>query len=575
MNILGINAYHGDSSACLVKDGKLIAAIEEERFRRIKHWAGFPSEAVKWCLAVAGVGITDVDYIAISRNPWVRLHKKLIRAIFKRPSIRFLKDRLGNYKKIKNIKSNLSQSLNVSKSQIKAKIVNIEHHRAHIASSFFVSGLEEAAVISVDGFGDFVSVMTGIGKDKKIKVLDTVEYPHSLGVFYTALTQYLGFWNYGDEYKVMGLSACGKPNYLNEMRKIVKLKNSGLFELDTSYFLHDRQGVEMTWLNERPVMSQLFSNKLIELLGPARQKGEELESKHKDIAASVQAIYEEAFYHLLNNLYEKTGLKTVALAGGCIQNSLANGRIHLRTPFTKSYIPPASHDAGGAIGAAFYLWNHILNNKDIFVMDNPYWGPCYPNDEIEACLKKSGVQYNKLEEDDLLKKVSHDIASGKVVGWFQGKSEWGPRALGNRSILADPRTAEMKDILNLRIKKRENFRPFAPSILEEKADQWFEMGQPVSFMEKVYMIKEEKRPLIPAVCHLDGTGRLQTVNKNINERYYKFIKEFENLTSVPIVINTSFNENEPIVNSPAEALNCFLKTKMDVLVLGDFIVRRK
>jgi len=580
MIILGVNAYHGDSSAAIIKDGKLLAAIEEERIRRAKHWAGFPSEAIKWCLSYTGTDIRDVDYIAISRDPFARFHKKIIRVLSKRPDLSFLKERLNNYGKIKGIKGNLAEIFEVNEKEIKAKISNVEHHRAHIASSFFVSPFSEAVVVSIDGFGDFVSAMIGVGKENKIKVIDVVDFPHSLGIFYTALTQFLGFWTYGDEYKVMGLSAFGEPKYLDEMRKIVKLKDNGLFKLDTSYFLHDSEGVEMTWLNEKPAIGRIFSDKLEDLLGKSREKGEELSQRYRDIAASVQAMYEEVFFHILNKLYEKTGLKNVALAGGCIQNSLANGKIYDRTSFENVYIPPAAHDAGGAIGAAFYLWHHILCKSRNFEMVSPFWGPSFNREEIKTILSemnldKVNIEYEELEEEQLIKKVAKDLTEGKIVGWFQGRSEWGPRALGNRSILADPRKKEMKNILNSRIKKREWFRPFAPVILEEKVEEWFERGEGVPFMEKVYNIKEEKRELIPAVCHMDGTGRLQTVTYSINQKYYNLVKEFGKLTGVPILLNTSFNENEPIVNTPEEAIDCFLRTKMDILVMGNYYISRK
>jgi len=575
MIVIGINAYHGDSSAAIIKDGQLLAAIEEERIRRIKHWAGFPSEAIKWCLSYTGTDIRDVDYIAVSRDPFARFHKKIMRILSKRPNISFIKGRLNNYGKVKGIKENLAEILKINKKDIKVKVTNIEHHRAHIASSFFVSPFKKAAVVSIDGFGDFVSVMIGVGKENKIDVLDIVEFPHSLGVFYSALTQFLGFWNYGDEYKVMGLSAFGKPVYLDEMRKIVKLKNNGLFELDTSYFLHDNKGVEMTWLNEKPTIGRLFSDKLEDLLGKARAKSEELDQRYQNIAVSVQKMYEEAYFHILNSLYKKTELKNVALAGGCIQNSLANGSIYNKTPFKNIYIPPAAHDAGGAIGAAFYLWHQKLKMPRNFKMDSPFYGPGFSKDKIKSILEKNNLKFEELDEKQLLEKVSEDITTGKVVGWFQGRSEWGPRALGNRSILADPRGKKIKDILNARIKKREWFRPFAPVILKEKTEEWFERGEEVPFMEKVYNIREEKRELIPAVCHIDGTGRLQTISYEMNPKYYNLIKEFDRLTGVPILLNTSFNENEPIVNTPKEAIDCFLRTKMDTLVIKNYYISRR
>jgi len=576
MIILGVNAYHGDSSAALVRDGRLVGAIEEERLIRIKHWAGFPVEAIKWCLVYAGVDIKDVDYIVISRNPWARFHKKLLRIMLKRPDRSFLKERLSHQKKFRGMRETLAEALGVEAGRIKAKFLNSEHHRCHIASSFFVSPFKEAAVVSMDCFGDFVSTMTGTGFENRIKVHGLVEFPHSLGIFYTALTQYLGFWNYGDEYKVMGLSALGKPAYLDKMRKIVKLKPNGLFELDTSYFLHDNQGLELTWLNGSPGVGRCFSDKLAELLGEPREPGGELEERFQDIAASTQAMYEEGFFHVLNHLHKRTGLKRIALAGGCIQNSLANGKIYAETGFEDIYIPPAAHDAGGAIGAAFYLWHQVLGKKRDFVMETFGWGPDYENGEIRSTLDASGdiTSYEELNEEELTARVAADIADGKIVGWFQGRSEWGPRALGNRSILADPRGKDTKSILNARIKKREWFRPFAPSILQEKTGEWFEGNAAVPFMEKVYKIREDKRGLIPAVCHIDGTGRLQTVSRAASPRYYKLIESFGALTGVPIILNTSFNENEPIVNTPEDAIDCFLRTKMDVLVLENFYIRR-
>jgi len=574
MIILGINAYHGDSSAAIVKDGQLLAAIEEERIRRIKHWAGFPSEAIKWCLSYTGTDIRDIDYIAVSRDPFARFHRKIIRILLKRPNISFIKGRLNNYGKVMGIKENLAEILKINKKDIKAKVTNIEHHRAHIASSFFVSPFKKAAVVSIDGFGDFVSVMVGVGKENKIDILNMVEFPHSLGVFYSALTQFLGFWNCGDEYKVMGLSAFGRPTYLEKMRKIIKLKDNGLFELNTSYFLHDSKGVEMTWLNEKPVIGRLFSDKLVDLLGEPRRKSEELSQRFQDIAASIQAMYEEAFFHILNYLYKRIELKNIALAGGCIQNSLANGKIYDKTRFENVYIPPAAYDAGGAIGAAFYLWHQNLNKPRNFEMVSPFWGPSFNENEIMATLNVNNIKYKKLDENLLIERVAKDIAEGKIVGWFQGRTEWGPRALGNRSILADPRKKEIKDILNARIKKREWFRPFAPVILKERVEDWFERCEEVPFMEKVYNIREEKRDLIPAVSQVDGTGRLQTIRNRINPRYYNLIKGFEKLTGIPVILNTSFNENEPIINTPEEAINCFLRTKMDVLVLENFYISR-
>ncbi len=572
MIILGLNAYHGDSSACIVSDGKLVAAIEEERIRRQKHWAGLPTESIKWCLKYTGINIKDVDYIAVGRNPSAHIHKKILRVMKKTPSFSFLKSRLDNASKIGDLKNDIAKALEIDPSSIKAKIENVEHHRAHIASSFLVSPFDEAACISIDGFGDFVSTMRGIGHGNKIEISDWVEFPHSLGIFYTALTQFLGFWKYGDEYKVMGLSAMGKPKYIDVIKEILKITDNDFFKLNTAYFLHDKQGVDMIWNGGDPEIGRLFSDKMIEALGNPRDKNEEINEKYQNIAASLQYMYEEAFFHILNKTYEKYRTDKLTLSGGSIQNSLANGKIFERTPFKEIYIPPAAPDAGTAVGAAFWVWNIILGNKRDFVMDSPFWGPEFSDVEIESILNEYKIRYQKLNEEELLTKTAEAIKNGKIIGWFQGRTEWGPRALGNRSIIVDPRKKEMKDILNERIKRRETFRPFAPSVLEDQVSEWFENSYPVPFMEKVYKIKSEKREFIPAVTHFDGTGRLQTVSKSMNPKYYKLIEKFYEFTNVPMVLNTSFNENEPIVNTPKDALECFLRTKMDVLVLNNYLV---
>ncbi len=572
MIILGINAYHGDSSACLLVDGRLVCAIEEERIVRKKHWAGMPIKSIKWCLKSANVDARQIDYIAIGRNLYAHLDKKILGVLIKKPSFGFIKSRLKNAGKIKKVKEIIANEFGINVNSLKAKVKNIEHHKAHLASSFFVSPFENAVCVSVDGFGDFVSTMRGLGSDNKIAVSDCVHYPHSLGVFYTALTQFLGFPNYGDEYKTMGLSAMGRPVYMNEMREIVKFAKKGFFKLDTSYFAHHRDGVEMTWHDGIPSISKIYSDKLGDLLGEPRKPNEEINQHHKDIAASVQAMYEEAFFHLLNYSYEMYKNENLCLSGGAIQNSLANGKILEKTKFKHIDIPPAACDAGTAVGAAFWVWNHILGRRREFVMDKPYLGPEYSNDGIEILLKAQGFKYEKLSNTDLFKKVAGFIADKKVIGWFQDKTEWGPRALGNRSILADPRTGETKDILNERVKKRENFRPFAPSFLDEDVSEWFEKSYPAPFMEKIYTIKESKRSFIPAVTHLDGTGRLQTVSKKMSPKYYGLIQAFKEITGVPAVLNTSFNENETMVNKPEEAIDCFKMTKMDILVLNNYVV---
>jgi len=573
MYILGINAYHGDSSACILKDGIVIAASEEERFRRIKHWAGFPSEAIKFCLGEANIDITQVDYITISRDPSANIHKKILHAAKNLVSVKALKDRLSNTKKVGSVKAELSKVFNIPEDQIKAEVKNIEHHRSHLASAFFASPFDEAAILSIDGFGDFTSTMIATGKGNKIDVLDTVIYPHSAGIFYTSLTQYLGFPHYGDEYKVMGLAPYGEPKYIDELKKIIIFKDNGLFELNTNYFKHAKEGVAMSWENGDPHIDSIFSEELEKLLGPARKSGEELTQKHKDIATSVQRVTEELIFHILNHLQKRTGLKNICIAGGVAQNSVANGKILEKTTFEHIYIPSAGHDAGTALGSALWLYNHILENDRLPAIYNAYTGAKSSNEQVEACLKADNIEYTKYNDEELLEVVSDALVDGKVIGWFQGRAEFGPRALGHRSIIVDPRRTDAKELLNAKIKRRESFRPFAPSILEEYVSEYFEKTDKVPFMEKVYPIKKEKHTEIPAVTHVDGTGRLQTVEKG--DRYYDLIEKFRQKTGTPILLNTSFNENEPIVNTPKEALDCYLRTEMDMLVMENCVVKRK
>jgi carbamoyltransferase len=581
MNILGLNAFHGDSSACLIIDGTLVAAAEEERFRRIKHWAGLPTEAVRYCMEAGGITLDQVDHIAINRNPSANLLKKALFAFQKRPSLKAITDRLSNAGKVKDIESLLCTEFKIQNS--KFKIHNIEHHLAHLASSFLVSPFDSAAVVSVDGFGDFVSTMWGTGQGSSITVRDQIEFPHSLGLFYLAMTQYLGFPHYGDEYKVMGLAPYGTPSELEKMRRIVKLKPKGLFELDLDYFIHHSEGVSMVWDDGEPQIGTVYSDKLIELLGPARDKDEPLSQYHKDLAASLQEMFEEAFFHLLAHVHAETKSPNICLSGGCAMNSVANGKVFDKSPFTEMYIQSAAGDGGGAIGAAFYVWNQVVGKPRSFIMDHANLGPEFSNTEICELLtvnaeriKQENCTIERIEDEaELCRRTAERVADGKVIGWFQGRMEWGPRALGNRSIVCDPRRADMKEILNQKIKRRESFRPFAPSIIREAVGAWFETDYDVPFMLQVYQIREDKRQLIPAVTHVNGSGRLQSVTESQNSRYYRLIKAFEAITGVPTVLNTSFNENEPVVCKPLEALDCFLRTKMDVLVMGNWFVERR
>lgn len=577
--ILGINAYHGDSSACLLRDGKLLAAAEEERFRRIKHWAGFPRESIRYCLSEAAIGLAEVDMVAINQDASANLWKKLAYMMMRRPDLSFMLDRLRN----KNERASVTEALVTAfpGEAFAAEVRHVEHHLAHLASAHLVSPFADSVVVSVDGFGDFASAAWGVGRGARIDVEDRVYFPHSLGIFYQALTQYLGFPNYGDEYKLMGLAPYGEPRYLDKMRSIVRLREDGSFALDLKYFRHSKEKVEYEWENGEPRVGRLFSPALCDLLGAVRKKGEALTQYHRDLARSVQAMYEEAFFHLLNNLHERHGLDDLTLSGGCAMNSVANGRVYRNTPFKRLYVQSAAGDAGGAIGAAFATWSEMSGGEPRFHMAHAYWGPQYSDAEISALLDRerkaldeAGCSARRVDEADLVRETAEAIADGLVVGWFQGRMEWGPRALGNRSILADPRRPDMKDILNFKIKRRESFRPFAPSILREHVRAWFETEDEVPFMMQVYQIRPEKRANIPAVTHVDGSGRLQTVDRHTNARYWNLIDSFRELTGVPIVLNTSFNENEPVVCRPEEALDCFLRTRMDVLVLGDWMVRR-
>ena len=582
MYILGLNAYHGDSSACIIQDGVLLAAVEEERFTRIKHWAGYPQRAIDFCLREAGIGVRDVAHIAVNRDPKANMFRKAMYTFIKRPSFGVVMDRLKNATKIGHLEQDIARHFGIPEQEFNIPVHRVEHHVAHVASAFYVSPFRHAAVLSTDGFGDFVGALWGEGHDRNVRIDNRIYFPHSLGLFYLTMTQYLGFLNYGDEYKVMGLASYGVPEYLDKMHKIVRLTENGGFELVLDFFNHATNGISMTWENGYPAIGKAFTDELEEFLGPARKPGEPLEKRHENFASSMQAMYEEAFFHMVNHIQDTTGLPNLALAGGTAMNSVANGKLFHRSKFKDVYIQSAAGDAGGAIGAAYHVWNATLNQPRNFVMDGSYWGPHYSASEIMDVLRKRGVELRELNVRttpcdslaSLCQATAEHIADGKIIGWFQGRAEWGPRALGNRSIVVDPRRSDMKDILNARIKRRESFRPFAPSILEEYTGDYFEIDYPDPFMIKVYPVRKEKHVIIPAVTHVDGSGRLQTVNKMTNPRYWQLIDSFRQLTGVPVVLNTSFNENEPIVCTPDEAIDTFLRTQMDVLVLGDWILTR-
>jgi len=521
-----------------------------------------------------------VDHVAVNQDSTANLGRKLRLVLSSRPDFSLIVDRIRN----KRARSGLMEEVERAfpGQRIRAQLHHVEHHEAHLASAFYASGFADASAVSVDGFGDFASAAWGTGSGAGLRVEGKVYFPHSLGIFYEALTQYLGFPHYGDEYKVMGLAPYGKPAHLAQMRRIVRLADDGTFSLEFSFFRHHKEKIDYQWADGAPSVGSLYSNALVELLGPARAPSEPLEDRHRDIAHSAQAMYEEAFFHLLRSLHAKHGSDAVALAGGCAMNSVANGKVYRRTPFRRMYVQPAAGDAGGALGAAMVVSRAHASRAAIQPIRTAYWGPGFHGeacaralDSRRADLQAAACEIETIhDESSLCSRIAQAIADGAVVGWFQDRMEWGPRALGNRSILADPRRADMKELLNAKIKRRESFRPFAPSILREAVPDWFEVDDDVPFMTQVYPIRADKRPLIPAVTHVDGSGRLQTVSRDQNPRYYRLIDAFRAATGVPIVLNTSFNESEPVVCTPEQALDCFVRTRMDLLVLGDIVVRR-
>ncbi len=582
MRILGINAYHGDTAAALFEDGRLTTALEEERFRRIKHVTGVPRFAIEACLGGSAGGAHRVDHVAVSRRPAAHLLKKLEFLLRRFPSASLVSDRARNAASLRGARAAVLEQVIAATGPPEPRFHWVEHHTAHLASSFFVSPFDQAAVCAIDGFGDFVSTSWGVGAGIDLNVGRRVFFPHSLGMLYLAVTQYLGFPKYGDEYKVMGLAPYGSPDYVSELRRLVHLTEDGGFELNLSYFCHHSSGVTMTWADGEPTIGRVFTPALEELLGPARLPEDPLGPKHEAIAASVQIVFEEAAFHVLNQVFRDTGLKRLCLAGGCAMNSVMNGKIRERTPFEEVYIQPAAGDNGTALGAALSVQHQRLRMPRAFTMDHAYWGPEFTEHDARTTLQKHqrdfddvGCRRQSFDDDaELCRWTASRLTEGRVVGWFQGRMEWGARALGHRSILADPRRSDMREIINTKIKFRERFRPFAPSIAEEALDDYFVGAVPDPFMIQVYPVRSDKRSIIPAVTHADGSGRLQTVSKHTSPLYWELIKAFESLTGVPILLNTSFNENEPIVHLPSEAIACFLRTDMDALVLGRTVIER-
>ena len=575
MIILGLNIFHGDAAACIIKDGKILIAVEEERINRIKHSSGFPIKSINYCLKYSNLKISDIDFVCINRKPNVNLIKKILFVLKNKPSFSYILERAKNLKNISSLKDIFLRYFR--KDQLKFKIITVEHHLSHISSSFHISGFDNSSVLSVDGFGDFVSTMWGYADKKNININGSVYFPHSLGIFYTAITQHLGFTNYGDEYKLMGLSSYGSDIQTEKLYELF-VDRSHQFKLNLKYFNHVNNKFNLDFYDEKPIIGNLFNDKIKEVLGPARNPLDEITPHHKDIAKSTQIIYEEIFFKVLNNLFDQTKNHNLCLSGGCAQNSVANGKILSNTKFKNLYVSSSSGDSGGAIGSATYF----LSKKKIFLNKehSSYYGPKFSDDEIKRCIKNNEKKLNNISQinfkndNDFTNYIAKAIYDKKIVGWFQGRMEWGPRALGNRSILANPAAPDIKSIINTKIKRRESFRPFAPAILEEYTQDWFEGNHESLFMSFVSKVKDDKKNIIPAVVHVDGTGRLQTVNQKTNERFYNLIKKFYEISGIPMILNTSFNENEPIVMTPEEALACFLRTNMDVLALEKIVLIR-
>ena len=572
MLILGLNMFHADASAAMVLDGEVKFAIAEERLNRHKHFGGFPALAVRACLDAVGAKISDVEHVAVGQDSDANLVKKVQYAVANPAKIlNFI--RLRQRKEaMRDVRSLLAKALDIDATQLRFQEHHLEHHIAHIASAYYCSPWEKAAGFSYDGSGDFVSTMMARCEGNEIEVLDRVFLPHSLGSLYTMICEFIGYSKYGDEGKVMGLAPYGKDTYLDEISKIATPKNAG-FQLDLSYFkpLGSNQG--MLVLEDGTVkLARHFSDRMEKLFGEPRRPHTEIAQRDMDLAFALQHRFEEIFFHLLNQLHERVPSEDLAMAGGCALNSVANGKLFDRTRFRRTYIQPAAGDEGLAIGAALHTYHSVLKQSRRHELKNSYLGPEFSESRIQSALQSSGLTYRKLERGPLLDEVADQIAAGNVIGWFQGRMEWGPRALGNRSIVAHPGLPNMKDVLNARIKHREWFRPFAPSIMADYQHEYFEHDHPSPFMLHVYKIRPEKRKELCAVNHVDDTGRLQSVTREENPLYYDLISAFHRKTGIPVILNTSFNENEPIVCTPEEAIDCFQRTRMDVLAIGPFVV---
>lgn len=611
MHILGVSCYYHDSAAALIQDGMLVAAAEEERFSRKKHDNGYPQHAIDFCLRQAGITGQDLDYVVFYEKPLVKFERILMTAlgIFPRSYPVFREAMVAWFNEKLWIKSKLQTSLGISPE----RILFIEHHLSHAASALYASPFEEAAILTIDGVGEWTTATVGRGtsvwngpggvpggdatqinglqRESQIELFREIRFPHSLGLLYSAFTAFLGFKVNNGEYKVMGMAPYGSPRYVDEVYRLIEVDDGGGFRLNMDYFSFHHS------------THRTFSDRFVELFGPPRKPESEFftltthpakdhfhwsdaaaaqNQKYADVAASIQQVTEETMLKMAHYAYRETGCKNLVMAGGVALNSVANGRIIKETPFENVYIQPAAGDSGGALGAALYTYHVLLGQPRRFVMEHAYWGAEYSVDEMKAAIQASGFSCQTIEDDEkLTDQIVDRLLQGKVVSWYRGRFEWGPRALGHRSILADPRSAEMKEIVNTKIKFREPFRPFAPVVLEDRAAEYFDLPSPerhypARFMLLVNPIPEDKRDEIQAVCHVGGTGRLQTIRREWNPAYYRLVEKFGEATGVPVLLNTSYNlRGEPIVNTPQNALNTFAKSDIDALVMGQFLVSKR
>ncbi len=591
MDILGISCYYHDAAAALLRDGQLVAAAEEERFSRVKHDFGFPRNAIQFCLQAGQIKGAHLDYVVFFEKPFRKLDRILMTVlqtypqswkVFRESMITWMIDKLW-------VSARIESELGVPKE----KVLFCEHHLSHASSAYLCSPFNEAAILTVDGVGEWVTATWGVGRGNEIRLYKQMEFPHSLGLLYSAFTAFLGFEVNEGEYKVMGMAPFGKPRYVDKVYKVIRANGDGSFELNMDYFSFHysttktySKKFEELFGEPRNPESHFFTagTEFPSYFGPKPSNFDELAKPNQhyaDIAASIQLVMEEVLLKMAQHLHQETGLKRLCVAGGVALNSVANGRILRETPFEELYVQPSAGDGGGALGAALYAYHGVLGKPRSFVMEHAYWGEEHSLATIEEFLLKNGVRFRKFhEEEKLIEWVVDRLKEGKVIGWAQSRFEWGPRALGNRSILADPRRADMKDLVNVKIKFREPFRPFAPSVLVEATEKYFDLPDaakhyPARFMLFVVDVKDDKKAAIPAVTHVDGTGRLQTVGKDHSPRYYRLIETFGQATGVPVVLNTSFNlKGEPIVNTPQEAFNTFSKSGMDCVVLGDYVIEK-